>query len=328
MRRLFLTLLMMTVALQWAASPACAATPTGRTVWTTSNVHGSPEPPLPYATRRVFEKLEFDLPTSLTHAPGADRLYVTELHGVIRTFPNDRDADSTDVFLDLSKPGSPGLQANRRTRLWFIAFDPDFQNNGHVYVTYGQNNQPETENRLSRFTVAPDQRQNPLTCDRASEEVLLRWYGTGHNGGAVAFSPNDPYLYLTIGDGGAGNSYDADLTGQDISDLRAGVVRIDPRQTQGDLPYAIPPDNPFIDLPGARPEVYSYGMRNPWRMCFDERTGDLWVSDVGQNTWESIYRITPGSNFGWSINEGPSPFRPNRKRGPTPISPPTVAHAR
>jgi uncharacterized repeat protein (TIGR03806 family) len=313
----------------WLTAPELqAGTPTGRVVWQTSKVHGSPEPPLPYTTRRVFEKLEFELPTSMTHAPDTDRLYVTELQGAIRTFMNDRDASSTEVFLDLRKPGNDSLQANQKTRLWFIAFDPNFKDNGHVYVTYGQNNNPEVENRLSRFTVAPAQRANPVTCDRASEEVLLRWYGTGHNGGAVAFSPNDPYLYLTIGDGGAGNSYDAALTGQDVSDLRAGVVRIDPRQTQGDLPYAIPPDNPFVDLPGARPEVYSYGMRNPWRMSFDQRTGDLWVTDVGQNTWESVYRITPGSNFGWSINEGPSPFRPNRKRGPTPISPPTVAHAR
>lgn len=328
MRQVLLIPVFVALAVLFGASRVGAATPLEREVWTTSKIAGSPEPPLPYTTRRVFENLEFDFPTSLTQAPGTDRLYVTELGGMIYSFPNDKAAARADVFLDLTKPNSKALSNNERTRLWYIAFDPNFQTNGHVYVTYGLNNKDNAENRLVRFTIALDQRANPLTCDRASEEVLLRWYGTGHNGGAVVFSPNDPYLYLSIGDGGAGNGYDAALTGQDVSDLRAGILRIDPRKSQGDLPYAIPPDNPFVKLPGARPEVYAYGMRNPWRMNFDEKTGDLWVSDVGQNTWESIYHVTSGSNFGWSINEGPGAFRPERKRGPTPISPPTMAHGR
>jgi putative heme-binding domain-containing protein len=95
---------------------------------------------------------------------------------------------------------------------------------------------------------------------------------------------------------------------------------------KGDRPYRIPEDNPFVDLEGARPEVWAYGFRNPWRMSFDRKRGDLWVGDVGWQLWEMIYRVEPGGNYGWAITEGPQPVLPEEKRGPTPILPPVVSH--
>src|SRR5262249_10436625 len=128
------------------------------------------------------------------------------------------------------------------------------------------------------------------------------------------------------------NPPDGRDTGQDISDLLGGILRIDvdrtdPAEPRGASPrknYAIPPDNPFIKTPGARPEIYAYGMRNPFRMSFDRPTGDLWVGDVGWELWEMIYKVQKGGNYGWSVKEGRLEIRPNAKRGPTPILPPTI----
>ncbi|HEV8061237.1 MAG TPA: PQQ-dependent sugar dehydrogenase, partial [Gemmataceae bacterium] len=114
-------------------------------------------------------------------------------------------------------------------------------------------------------------------------------------------------------------------TGQDISDLLSSILRIDVNKEEAGKPYAIPPDNPFVKLAGARPEVWAYGFRNPWRMSFDRNTGDLWVGDVGWELWEMIYHVRKGGNYGWSVMEGPQPVRPESKRGPTPILPPALS---
>ena len=100
-------------------------------------------------------------------------------------------------------------------------------------------------------------------------------------------------------------------TGQDISDLLSSILRIDVRREENGKGYAVPPDNPFVSSPGARPEVWCYGLRNPWRMAFDRKTGKLWTSDVGQNLYEEIDILVPGGNYGWSVREGLHPFGPN-----------------
>jgi putative heme-binding domain-containing protein len=140
----------------------------------------------------------------------------------------------------------------------------------------------------------------------------------------VKFGP-DGDLYVSAGDGGDPDPPDPFNTGQDISDLLCSVLRIDVNHPEGDKPYSIPADNPFIHTPGARPEVYAYGLRNPWRMSFDSKTGNLWVGDVGWELWESVQCVKPGGNYGWSIMEGPNPVHPDGKRGPTPITPPMIA---
>jgi uncharacterized repeat protein (TIGR03806 family) len=127
-----------------------------------------------------------------------------------------------------------------------------------------------------------------------------------------------------VGDGTDGIGPRA--TGQDISDLLSSILRIDVDHAPPGRPYAIPRDNPFVQVPGARPEVWAFGLRQPWRMNFDPATGELWVGDVGEERWESVFRVRRGGNYGWSVTEGGMPFEPDQPVSPVPISPPVVVH--
>jgi glucose/arabinose dehydrogenase len=156
-----------------------------------------------------------------------------------------------------------------------------------------------------------------------SRELIIEWQSAGHGGGDMGFGP-DGFLYFTAGDGTTGS--DPDMTGQDLTDLRGSILRIDvDHPSQGKL-YSIPKDNPFLRVPKARPEIWAFGLRAPWRMSFDSATGNLWVGEVGQDLWEMIHLIRRGGNYGWSVMEGTHPFYPERKIGPAPISPPIVEH--
>src|SRR5262249_51563088 len=115
-------------------------------------------------------------------------------------------------------------------------------------------------------------------------------------------------------------------TGQNLGDLLGSILRVNVDKTEAGRNYAVPPDNPFVKTPGARAEVWAYGLRQPWKYSFDSATGDLCAGEVGQDLWEMVYKIEKGGNYGWSVMEGTHPFRPNRKRGPTPILPPVVEH--
>jgi glucose/arabinose dehydrogenase len=141
---------------------------------------------------------------------------------------------------------------------------------------------------------------------------------SNHNGGALAFGP-DGYLYVALGDGGSAG--DPMGNAQSLSTLLGKLLRISPRPSGGE-PYSIPPDNPFVGWSGARPEIWAYGLRNPWRFSFDAATGDLWIGDVGQNAWEEI-DLEPagsdgGSNFGWDRLEGTHPFEGGSAPGSVP----------
>src|SRR5262249_34034411 len=111
-----------------------------------------------------------------------------------------------------------------------------------------------------------------------------------------------------------------------ISDLLGSILRIDVDNPEPGKAYRVPPDNPFVNVKNARGEVWAYGIRQCWKVSFDTANGDLWAGEVGQDLWESVYKIEKGGNYGWSINEGSHPFRPERKRGPTPILPPVLEH--
>ncbi len=287
-----------------------------RVPWTSSRMIGTPEPPPPFHVEPAFPRVKLQFPVVLVPARGTNRLFVGELPGRIGSFPNDPGATRVDLAIDLARV-HPGL-----TALYGLAFHPKFDENRYVYVCYVLRNDVEDGSVVARFEA---NRSDPPVIDPKSEKVLLRFWSGGHNGGCLDFG-NDGYLYISTGDGTAPSPPDIKLTGQDCSDLLSSILRIDVDHTEPGKPYRIPPDNPFVKVPGVRPEIWSFGFRNPWRMSFDRATGDLWVGDVGWELWEMIDKVKRGGNYGWSVMEGPQPVNVEARRGPTPILPPMVAH--
>ena len=285
-----------------------------RQLWTTSRVVGSPDPPAPYRTQLAFPQLQFDEPLAMTFVPGSTRLAVVEHFGKVYTFEQRRDVLQKELFLDLAKV----LEVKRISTLG-VAFHPKFVDNGFVYISYRRSGE-KRGTKVARFRLSQSQ---PWQLDPASHEVLIDWHSAGHDGGCLKFGP-DGYLYIGIGDGGG--LHDPVQRGQDLSYLNSSILRIDVDRRQEQLGYRIPPENPFRDTPGARPEIWAYGFRQPWKLSFDRETGDLWTADVGEDLWESVYRVQRAGNYGWSVNEGGRPFRPQRRRGPTPMLKPVVAH--
>jgi glucose/arabinose dehydrogenase len=240
----------------------------------------------------------------LTHAnDGSNRLYAASQRGQIWTFENDPQVEQSHLFLDLQDKvvawAGPG--ANEEGLLG-LAFHPDFKSNGQFFVYYSRTQ--EQKSYLSRFTVS---QQNPLKADPDSETVLMEIDQPfqNHNGGSIEFGP-DGFLYIGLGDGGWRN--DPHENGQDLSTLLGSILRIDVDHPADGKLYGIPSDNPFVGHADARPEIYAFGLRNPWRIAFDKQTGLLWTGDVGQELWEEIDLITKGGNYGWNIREGTHPF--------------------
>ncbi len=298
--------------------PANADSPTPlapRPPWTSSRIVGTPEPPAPYTTERAFADIQFDQPIEMIAAPGTDRLFVAELLGKIYSF-EPQSAPAKDLMLDL-KAAVPDL-----VHIYGMAFHPHFAENRYCYICYVLAPDLPDGTRVSRFTVSTS---DPPVIDPASEEILITWPSGGHNGGCLRFGP-DGYLYISTGDGTGPNPPDILKTGQDVSDLLSSILRIDVDHRENGKPYRVPDNNPFVQLEYARPEVYAYGLRNPWKMCFHPETGDLLVGDVGWELWEMIYRVQPGGNYGWAVMEGRQPTNPEWPRGPTPIFPPLVDH--
>lgn len=282
-----------------------------RVLWTTSKVKGTPEPPPPYRTRNAFPRLKFNEPLHMAATPSLDRMFIAERHGKIFSFATDTTTDKAELFLDVGRT------------IYGFAFHPKFQENRYVYVTNIQDPAKPVDPKGSRISRYQADKDNPLKCDPKTETIILEWPSGGHNGGCVAFG-NDGMLYLATGDGSG--IADELQTGQDVSDLLACLLRIDVDHPDAGKGYGVPKDNPFVNMPGARPEVWAYGLRQAWKFTFDRPTGDLWAGEVGQDLWEMVYRVTKGGNYGWSINEGNHPFRPERKLGPTPIIPPVYEH--
>ncbi len=286
-----------------------------RVAWTTSRLTGSLETPPPYRTERIFDALKFAEPVTIARMPGADRQFVLELRGKLYSFPDDPTTKQLDLVADFAK--IPG-----HYRSYGLAFHPRFQENRFVYVCYVLKANNPKGSRVSRFKLTNTDRPR---LDLQSETLIVDWPSGGHNGGCLQFG-KDGCLYISTGDGSSPHPPDGLNTGQDISDLLSSILRIDVDRADPGKQYAIPKDNPFVAMSGARGEVWAYGLRNPWKMSFDRKTGDLWVGDVGWEMWEYVFRVERGGNYGWSIVEGRQPVRPDTKRGPTPISPPIVDH--
>jgi glucose/arabinose dehydrogenase len=284
--------------------------PLERTAWTTSRVVGTPEPPLGFRAVPAFSRLSFQRPLYSAVLPGSERVLVVEQRSKVWSFENKRSASEPELFIEIADHD-----------LYSLCFHPRFAENGYVYFfTNGPNSEKRKQNRIVRYTVTKDL---PRRCDPESRHLVIEYYSNGHNGGEMGFGP-DGMLYISSGDGTSDS--DGDVTGQNITDLNSGMIRIDVEHPDPGRGYSVPKDNPFLDIPGAMPELWAYGFRNPWRMTFDRRTGDLWVGDIGQDVVEMVTVVKRGANYGWSVNEGSKPFRPLRERGPTPISPPTIEH--
>lgn len=245
----------------------------------------------------------FRRPVQAVVAPGDDAtVYIIEQPGRLIAVDRTKTEAEPRTFLDIRKQVH---DKHNEEGLLSLAFHPAYEENGRLYVYYSAKKSASKPRRgvLSEYTVAEDRR----TVDAESERVLLEveqpW--GNHNGSTVLFGP-DGMLYVSYGDGGAAN--DPYGAGQDLSNLLGTVIRIDIDRKDEGLEYAVPKDNPFVDVEGARPEIWAYGLRNVWRMSFDRETGDLWGGDVGQNAWEEIDIITRGGNYGWNPREAFVPF--------------------
>ncbi len=326
-RRSATALIATSLTLYSMAGSASAAAPqkAKRPSWTASRVRGTPEPPSPFRVAPLPRYAPFTGPTCVAQVPSRDWLVVGEIGGRIYTVPTHpqggSDAVPRHLVLDLNARLAPEPYGED-LRLFDLTFDPAFQSNGYVYVSYVHPKEPIT--RLSRFVAAPEM---PLRLYAESETVILTWPTGGHNGGCLRFAP-DGTLYVSTGDGTGPNPPDSKKAAQDVTNLLGSVLRIDLRQRDPGKNYSIPADNPFREFPGARPEVWAYGLRNPWKMAFDPDRGDLWLCDVGWETWEMVHLIERGGNYGWSVMEGRMPQRSDVERGPTPILPPVKDHPR
>lgn len=279
-----------------------------RELWTTSKVKGSPEPPDPYTMTRVYPKLKFDEALEIAAVPGRKAWGIAERPGKIYTFDVTAANPEKKLVLDV------------KHTVYGLAFHPQFQKNGFIYLSEVPDASKETPDgsRVVRYTADP----TTMTADLKTAKVILTWPSGGHNGGCLRFGP-DGMLYLSTGD--SSGIADGLQTGQDLSVISGKILRIDV-DVPPTIAYGYPRDNPFFDTPRARKEIWAYGIRQCWKISFDTATGDLWAGEVGQDLWEMVYRIQKGGNYGWSVQEGSHPFRPERKRGPTPILSPVVEH--
>ena len=249
--------------------------------------------------QRAFPNLSFQRLTNLVQPDdGHGHLFVTEQAGRIQVFDNDQQTSLAQVFLDITDRVS---DAGNEEGLLGLAFDPNYRSNGHFYVYYSAASPRRSV--ISRFSVSQN---NPKRADRDSEHVILEVSQpfSNHNAGQIVFGP-EGYLYIALGDGGSGG--DPQGHGQNRNTLLGSLLRIN---VSGIDEYTIPTDNPFVAQPGARSEIWAYGLRNPWRFSFDWHTGFLWLADVGQSRWEEIDVIEKGKNYGWNIMEGRHCFSP------------------
>jgi glucose/arabinose dehydrogenase len=231
----------------------------------------------------------------ITHAPdGSGRLFIVEQPGRIKIF------DGTNLlstpFLDISSQelfsGEEGLLS--------VAFHPGYATNGQFFVYFTQ---PDGNNQVARFTASPPGANTVNTNTMTTVLQIAHPINTNHNGGQMQFGP-DGYLYIGTGDGGAG--CDPPNNAQNLGVLLGKMLRLDVSNFSTN--YTIPPSNPFISTIGALPEIWAYGLRNPWRFSFDRWTGDLWIGDVGQDLREEVDLQPAGSpggqNYGWRYYEG------------------------
>ena len=281
-----------------------------RPVNTTCIAGDRPSQTVSLATERAFPNLSFSSPILMVQAPGDNsRWFVVEQGGRVLKFANQDSVASAQTFIDITSRVTSGGEAG----LLGMAFHPGFPADPRVYLSYTSTGS-SLVSRISEFRT----RDGGATLDPASEVMLLSIAqpASNHNGGNIAFGP-DGFLYIGFGDGGSGGDpWGAIGNGQNLQTLLGKLLRIDIGGSTGAVPYRIPAGNPYAGNAlcntgtGTQncPEIYAYGLRNPWRWSFDRVSGELWLADVGQNTTEEIDRITAGGNYGWRCFEGTNPY--------------------
>ena len=262
---------------------------------------------------------------------GSGRMFIADQTGTVRILRPDTTV-AADPFLDLRDRMVPLTPGYDERGLLSIAFHPDYQKNGRLFVYYSAPLRPggpsgwSCTNRLSEFRVMPGDSNR---VDMSSEKVLLTVDkpSSNHNGGPLLFGPDDGYLYLALGDGGGADDTGTGHApgtgnGQDRGTLLGKILRIDVDHAgENGKAYAVPPDNPFIGRPGVLPEIYAYGFRNPAYMSFDTGPGHhLIVAVAGQKLFEPVFIVAKGGNYGWNIREGTHCFNPANDAAPLPGS--------
>jgi uncharacterized repeat protein (TIGR03806 family) len=277
-------------------------------------VVGAPDPPPPYRMERRYGKLKLDFPIAACRQPGADLILIIDQqasYGPTRLarFRDHAGVVEAEKLMDLSDTA------------YDICFHPKFAENGYVYI--GSNGARKGEKKMTRVTRYRLDRKPPHAFDAKSAAVIIEWESDGHNGAAICFG-HDGMMYVTSGDGTSDS--DTNVVGQRMDTLLAKVLRIDVDHPDANKQYSVPKDNPFVNMKDAKPETWAIGLRNPWRMTTDAKTGHIWVGQNGQDLWEQAFLVRKGDNYGWSVTEGSHPFYPNRQAAPAPIVKPTIEH--
>lgn len=249
--------------------------------------------------QRVFADVEFERPVLLTHANSFNEyVFVVEQGGTIQTL-NRMTQALEGPFFNIRKAGISDFRSGGEEGLLGLAFAPYFESSRAFYVYY-------TAGKPRRSVIARyEAHSDRLEADYKTGKVILEIDQDyrNHNGGMLAFGA-DHYLYIALGDGGSAG--DPKHRAQDGQSLLGKILRVD---EQGRAPI----DNPFINNPLVRDEIWALGFRNPWRFSFDRQTGELWATDVGQNAWEEVNLVTRGGNYGWRWFEGNRAFKPDEQ---------------
>ena len=273
-----------------------------------SRVIGAPTPPPAFKAVRKYEHIKLGTPIFLAIEPGTNALLaITQDNpeGKSRLVRVDRESgDVTEVV-------------KFKALAYNLCFHPDYLQNGYIFVGSNDASGPESQGYVHRVTVKEG------IADANSQKLIIQWPSNGHNGAAVTFG-HDGMLYVTTGDGTSDS--DDNLAGQQLDHLLAKLLRLDVDSATEEQGYVVPKDNPFIGREGTAPETYAYGLRNPWRMTTDSKTGQIWIGNNGQDLWEQVYLAKPKANWGWSVYEGSHPFYLERQLGPDPHTKPTFEH--
>jgi len=283
--------------------------------WENSQLTGSGTPPLPFDLEPAYPKLSFNLTVDLDRWPvsGTKKMVALDITGRVRIFDDSADAVDQRILLEIADASPEGKRGGGHPQTYSLAIDPAFPARPYIYISSNRPDGDWGRDRVSRFTITGAGGDHP-ECDAASELTIVDWPSKGHNGCDLKFGADD-MLYISTGDGAAPG--DPDNVGQLTDNLLSSILRLDVSNTTKAQPYRTPDNNPFVQEDGIRPEVWAYGLRNPWKMTFAPDGKTIFLGDNGDEHWELVRKVTAATNHGWSAFEGSHPFRPtNTLSGP------------